>query len=336
MAEALTKTLERHLRRSPSLFLVLNPNAGGVRRHLARAAARATAERTPRLHMTGSLAELDALFDELRVKDSQTVCFYGGDGSIARGLSAMINRFGEDAPLPTVLPVAAGTINVMSEYLGLDEPPAQTLARLDEAGRLRRRSLPSIKVAVDGRAPLYGFMFGWGVIYRVLESYYGRRRHPTVADATVVMAQTFAQSLHPRATQLPLFLCRELELCVDGRELGVEQPSLHSLIAGVLERSTMGLRPFPPEPVNPRRFHISGNGMKPAQVFRHSPSLLLGRGDQRQLVGAEPVVAEANVSELRLELCEGYTLDGEMIAVEGTRACTISPGPTIDFWAAGE
>ncbi len=330
---ALAKTLDRQLRQNPSLVVVLNPNAGRVRPQLADPAARARAEATPRLHLTGSLAELDELFGAVRVDGSQTLCFYGGDGSIARGLSALINRVGEDAPLPTVLPVAAGTINVMSEYLGLAEPPARTLARLRERG-LVRRALPSIKVAVEGQAPVYGFMFGWGVAYRVLESYYGRRPHPTIVDATVTMAKTFAQSLHPRATELPLFLCRELGLEVDGAPLGPAQPALHSLIVGVLGRSTMGLRPLPPEPVGARRFHLSGNGMRPAMVFRHSPALLFGRRDQRELVGEYPVVAQANVAELRLELSEGYTLDGEMIALAGARSCVISAGPMIEFWAA--
>lgn len=332
--EALPQTLDRHLRSTPGLFVVLNPNAGRVRRGMASAEARATLEHTPRLHLTTSLDELDRLFTGLSVKRSQTVCFFGGDGSIARGLSAMINTLGEDAPLPTVLPVAAGTINVMSEYLGLAEPADETLARLREPGRLVRRTLPSIKIVVEDQAPLYGFMFGWGVVYRVLEAYYSRRPHPSFADATVVMAQTFGQSLHPRATELPLFKTCSLELEIDGEALGPTQPALHSLIVGVLSRSTMGLRALPPAPVEGARFHISGNGMKPAVVFRNSPSLLFGRGDQRELLGKHPLVSQANLSELRLELSEGYTLDGEMIPLDGPRACTITPGPSIDFWAA--
>ncbi|MCA9682379.1 MAG: hypothetical protein KC457_09305 [Myxococcales bacterium] len=332
--EALTKTLDRHLRSTPSLVMVLNPNAGRVRRHMATPAARAKVELTPRLHLTNSLTELDQLFADQAVDDSQTVCFYGGDGSIARGLSAMINGLGEDASLPTVLPVAAGTINVMSEYLGLTEAPHETLERLRRGQGLVRRSLPSIKVSVEGQGPLYGFMFGWGLAYRVLESYYGRRKHPTLADASVIMAQTFAQSLHPRATELPLFSCRDLRIHVDGEPLGDDQPRLHSFIAGVLGRSTMGLRPLPSDPVDDRRFHVSGNGMKPAAVFRHFPTLLFGRGDQRSLIPAHPVISHSNVAELRFELSEGYTLDGEMIPVDGTRICTIQPGPMISFWEA--
>ena len=46
------------------------------------------------------------------------------------------------------------------------------------------------------------------------------------------------------------------------------------------------------------------------------------------------MVSQANVSELRLELSDGYTLDGEMIEISGTRTCTITAGPTIEFWAA--
>ena len=109
--ESLTDALDRHLRRTPSLSIVLNPNAGRVRKRMARRAHVETpldpAELNPRLHLTGSLAELDALFAAVRFDASQTLCFYGGDGSIARGLSAMLNRLGEDASLPTILPVAA-------------------------------------------------------------------------------------------------------------------------------------------------------------------------------------------------------------------------------------
>lgn len=330
--DALATTLDRYLRKTPSLLLVLNPNAGRVRRQMASPAARATAAQNPRLHLTETLDELGALFRELPVERSQTVCFYGGDGSIARGLTAMISCLGEDAALPTILPVAAGTINVMNEYLGLAEPPVETLARLGIDGQLERRTLPSIRVEVDGHDPIYGFMFGWGVVYRVLESYYSRREHPTVADATLVMAQTFAQSLHPSATELPLFSCHDLGLEADGQPIA-DQPALHSLIVGVLGRSTMGLRALPPEPVEPRHFHLSGNGMRPAVVFRHALTLLFGQGDQRELIAEHPLVAQANISSLRLRISEGYTLDGEMIAVEGTRECTISAGPMVEFWA---
>lgn len=331
--EALAETLARHLQRTPGLFMVLNPNAGRVRRHMESREAQATAELNPRLHLTGNLDELTALFRELPVQRSQTVCFYGGDGSIARGLTAMLTCLGEDAPLPTILPVAAGTINVMNDYLGLSEPPSETLARLSE-GSLVRRSIPSLKIEVEGQAPIYGFMFSWGVGHRVLEAYYGRREHPTIADATLVMAQTFAQSLHPNALELPLFSRCELALAVDGEALGSGQPPLHSLIVGVLERTTMGLRVLPPEPVEDRRFHISGNGMRPPTVFRHALTLLFAQGDQRELAPEHPVVARANISELRFRICDGYTIDGEMIAVEGTRDCTISAGPMIVFWAS--
>ena len=170
----------------------------------------------------------------------------------------------------------------------------------------------------------------------MLESYYARRDHPTIADATMVMAQTFGQAVLPNATEMPLFSRHNLDLVVDGRALGPDQPGLHSLIVGVLERSTMGLRALPPEPVAAGRFHFSGNGMRPGAVFRHSLTLLFGQGDQRELAAEHPLVAEANVRELRLALSEGYTLDGEMIAVEGARACAISAGPTIAFWAAPE
>ncbi|EDM78173.1 hypothetical protein PPSIR1_00530 [Plesiocystis pacifica SIR-1] len=333
--QALTQTLDRHLRESPSLFLVLNPNAGSVRRLLRRQGADA-GELNPRLHLTANLDELTALFERLPVDRSQTVCFYGGDGTIARGLSAMINSLGPDAPRPVILPVAAGTINVLAEYLGFSESPELTLSRLPDPTRLRRTLLPSLDIRVDGHEPIYGFMFAWGVGYRVLDSYYSRRDHPTVADAAVTMAQTFAQSLHPRASEQPVFARHDLAMVVDGQPLAApaSQHRLHSLIVGTLAQTTMGFRPLPPEAVAPERFHFSGNGMAPAQCFRHSFPLLFARGDQRELEAEYALVARANVEELRFRIREGFTLDGEMVAVEGERDCCIRPGPMIEFWSA--
>ena len=330
----LTEALDRHLRRTPSLFLVLNPNAGRVQKSMGDDPGAPAPALSSRLHLTTSLDELTELFASLPVNRGQTVCFYGGDGSIARGMSAMINSLGEDAPLPTILPVRAGTINVLSGNLGLSEDPELTLARLHEPGRLQRRALPSLKIVVEGERPVYGFMFAWGVGYRVLESYYARAPQPSVGDAALVMAQTFGQSLHPRATELPLFACHDLQLSVDAG--APASLPLHSLIVGTLEQTTMGFRPLPADPVAPQRFHYSGNGMHPAQVFRHAFPLLFARGDQRELAGSHALVAGANISQLSFELSGGYTLDGEMIAIEGPRTCTISAGPRIEFWAAGE
>ena len=111
------------------------------------------------IHVTRNLGELDRLTRSWRRED-ETVCFFGGDGSIACGLTSLIRNQGEHFNLPPVLAVRAGTINMLCSVLGFRENPARTLERWhrnDRSGALRAAVFGISDGLVSNAALVMGF-----------------------------------------------------------------------------------------------------------------------------------------------------------------------------------
>jgi diacylglycerol kinase family enzyme len=283
---------------------------------------------TARIHVTQDLDELDALMGAWNEED-ETVCFYGGDGSIARGLTSLIRHQGEDFTLPPVLVVRAGTINMLATIVGFREGVERTLKRW-RAGELRcLRSIPTIRVEMGNQPPQYGFVLAWGVGYRVLKEYYARRPVPDVSDGMAVMAKAFLQACHPRADEQPFFRAEEIGLRVDGAEIPGPQ---RSLVAGTISRLSLGIRPFPPGEALAGAFSYTSHALSLAKVVLHAPTLLFGAGDARKLRRERELACNSGIRELDCRLTEGFTMDGEMFELQEPTPVRIRPGPVVRFW----
>ena len=314
-----------------ALTLVLNPHARKPRlRPPSVDVLQARLGPDSRIHVTQNLDELDQLMSAWS-EEEETLCFYGGDGSIARGLTSLVRHQGEDFNLPPVLTVRAGTINMLCNILGFRESVDRTLARWTRRELSGQRLIPMLKVEVEGEPPQYGFIFAWGVGYRVLRDYYAKSEKPDVLDAVATMASTFAAALGPGADEHRLFRAENIDLRVDGLACA---GSAHALTVGTIERLSLGIRPFPPEPIKAGGFHYSSNGMSLGRVALHSPSLLFGMGDLRSLEEryAGRLRSGANARELTCVLSEGFTMDGEMFELPEPRRVRLAPGPVVRFW----
>jgi hypothetical protein len=149
-----------------------------------------------------------------------------------------------------------------------------------------------------------------------------------------VLAKSFFSACMPQAQKTAMFKPKDLKLVIDGRVIHADP--MYSLALGTIDRLSLGIRPFAPEPILPGGFHISGNAMPVARVALNAATLLYQVGDQRKLarkVGKRLVTA-TGAQELRCELSEGFTMDGEMFPIEGTKRVRISAGPVVSFWTA--
>ena len=316
-----------------ALTVVLNPNARKPKLKLPSIdRLRRTLGPDTRIHLTRNLDELEELMKAWK-RENETVCFFGGDGSIACGLTLLIRHKGENGRLPPVLAVRAGTINMLCSILGFDEQPERTLERWARKELDTVRQIPTLKVEVEGEKPRYGFVFAWGVGYRVLREYYSRSKIPDVRDGMAVMAKAIASACLPNADQTALFRPEDLELSINGRGVGAE--GMYSLLAGTIDRLSLGIRPFPPEPILPGGFHVSAMGLPVSSLAPRVPQLLFQFGDQRTLAKKHRTrfVCATGARELNCELTEGYTMDGEMFEIPGHAAVRISAGPVVQFWS---
>ena len=151
-----------------AMTLVLNPNARRLKLEaLDVEHFRQLLPPDSEVHVTRDLDELDALMSNWQ-HGERTLCFYGGDGSISQGITSLIRHHGEDFGLPPVLPVRAGTINMLCNHTGRRESAQRTLQHWVSADTHRIREIPTLKIEIEGREPRYGFVFAWGIGYRVV------------------------------------------------------------------------------------------------------------------------------------------------------------------------
>lgn len=282
------------------------------------------------IHVTKDLEELDRLMSQW-TDCEETLCFYGGDGSIARGLTSLIRHRGESEELPPFLAVRAGTINMLCSVAGVRENCNRTFQKWRTGQFTQLKEIPTLRVEVEGEQPQYGFVFAWGVGYRVLRDYYDRSPSPDVFDGFASFTKAFLTAMHPKGHEKPLFKTESLELRIDGRE--AEAGPLRALTIGTISRVTLGMRPFSPVPIENGRFHVTGHGISLARVVAHTPTLCFGLGDIRKLNLGRKLVVGENVRELECRLTEGFTMDGEVFELKKPTKVRISAGPVVRFWA---
>lgn len=293
------------------------------------------------VHVTHSLDELDELMSNW-AHGERTLCFYGGDGSISRGLTSLIRHHGEDFELPPVLPVRAGTINMLCNHTGKRESAERTLEHWGDQNGVdptthRIIEIPTLKIEIEGReseGARYGFVFAWGVGHRVLKEYYSRNDRPNAIDAAVVATQAFLQAIKPFNEDLPLFKKERLQMRIDhgsGAGEPISDP-MHTLTVGTISRMSLGMRPLPGGEIQPGGFNFSANGMPLYKVAAYVPALLFGFGDQSELDFGPQLVCGKQVKSLECILPDGFTLDGEMIHLEQPSRVRLSAGPVVRFW----
>lgn len=320
---------------SQAVTLVLNPNARRLK--LDAVDVEHFKQLLPpdsEVHLTQDLGELDALMSNW-AHGERTLCFYGGDGSISRGITSLIRHHGEDFELPPVLPVRAGTINMLCNNTSKRESAQRTLEHwaggTPETHKIRE--IPTIKIEIEGQegeGPRYGFVFAWGIGYRVMREYYRRTDSPNALDAAAVATQAFLQACKPFNEDLPLFKKERIQMRVNGGD-PIGEP-MHTLTVGTIPRISLGMKPFPPGDILPGGFSFSANGMPLYKVAAYVPALLFGFGDQAELDFGSQLVCGRQVLSLECVLTEGFTLDGEMIALDKPSRVRLSAGPVARFW----
>jgi len=115
-----------------------------------------------------SAAETPAALAALRAAGVVAVVVDGGDGTVRETATHLAQAFGGAPPPLGVLP--HGNTNLIARSLGAlaDEAALAALAARLRAGRLppTRRAAMLALTFDDGRAPLRGFMMGWGAYER--------------------------------------------------------------------------------------------------------------------------------------------------------------------------
>jgi len=300
--------------------VVVNPSAGRNRR---------AADRAERLgdvlggdgwvRETHSLGELADVAAECRARGVDVLGVCGGDGTLARTLSALVREYEGDA-LPRILPLRAGTMNTVARAMGCSAwRPERMLAQVIADAR-RGEALPHTDhqlVAVNGQQ--YGFMVGVGVPVEFLRVYYGGQRGALGALKT--LAPLALSALRGGAAAARLFAPIAGRLSCDAVPLPF--PACSVVYASTIEDIGLGFRPTYRAREQAGRFHVFAGPISAAEFVRRLPAIWLARPT------GSPRVFDALASVLTAEFRAptAYMVDGEIM--EPAERLHVALGPVV-------
>jgi diacylglycerol kinase family enzyme len=295
--------------------VLINANARSVRRDpglVARLRSLVSPERTA---LTSQLDEIEPALASLLDCGIDALAVVGGDGTLPHTLTRLLDGRDPNA-LPAILPTRGGTVNTVATSLGARGAPDESLAQLLR-GELRERRRAPVRVAADGGAPVFGFLFVNGVGVRFLELYYAGAMG--AAGALSVVARLSGSALVSGRLARRTFAPFEADLDVDGER--VAQRHFTVIAAAAVRHIGLGFAPFHSAGSDPERIHLAVTGASAARLVLELPALRAG-SPGRCL--AHFACREA---ELRLAAPLAWSIDAELF--EPARRLAIGAGPAL-------
>jgi diacylglycerol kinase family enzyme len=305
-----------------SIGVVVNPQAGR-NRHAGDRAAR-LGDLVGAQGWVRETASLDQLADaaaECRARAVDVVGVCGGDGTLARTITALLREYGSGSALPSILPLRAGTMNTVARAMGCSAwRPERMLA---EVVGERRRGAPMLLaehqlLCINGRD--YGFMLGAGVPVEFLRAYYDQP-HRGARGAVRTLVELSASALIGGRTIRRVFRPLPGQLLVDGRRGPFDAYTV--IYASTIEDIGLGFRPTYRAREEAGRFQVFAAAIGARAFICRLPAIRMGRPTgSRQ-------VHDVLASRLRVEFRDPtlYMVDGDIM--EPTRQLDVRLGPVV-------
>lgn len=266
------------------------------------------------------LAALETLLAGWRREGRHTVVVNGGDGTVHRVVTAMVRTWGDALPRLGVLP--AGTMNIIANSVGVRGRPRTVLRRLVSAGAAARTVRVSVMRFDGDGAPVYGFLFGNGIVARFLEVYY-EGSEPSPSKAAWILGRGALSAMVGGPAIRRLTRPFEGTVTVDGQVLSGDRWT--AVAAGTVEQLGLGFRAFHLAPGHPGRMHLQAVGGSVVDLARDLPRIYRG------VPPARPGNRELTAVELLLQSHEriGYMVDGDFYTAD--RRLTVTVDRTIEI-----
>lgn len=275
------------------------------------------------LHLTESLAELDAVCASIASRGTDLVVLSGGDGSFMAGVTALERALGE-ARLPKIALLPGGTVATIARNWGFQGDPEAHLADLlADPGALRAQRRPTLRVrsrlGPDERS-FVGFIFGTGLVAKFFEVYYaeGARGY---AGAARIVARVFAESFVGGAFARRVLDPLPCSLSVEGRAL--EPPAWSLICAAVVRDLGIHMRVTYRAGEDLERPHLVASPLSSRELGPRAPLVLAGR----RIGGPGHFDDLVRDFAIRFDPEGPFVLDGDILRAEEVR---VSAGPPID------
>jgi diacylglycerol kinase family enzyme len=305
-----------------SIGVVLNPQAGRNRH---------AGDRAGRLgdllggggwvRETTSLEQLADAAAECREREVGMIGVCGGDGTLARTITALVREYGPDTRLPPILPLRAGTMNTVARAMGCSSWRPERMLAVMVAEQRRGAPLPLTEhqlVCVNGRH--YGFMVGAGVPVEFLRYYYDQPQRGAVgAVRTLVKLSSSALVGGPIIRQV--FRPHAAHLTVDGHNGPFDAYTV--VYASTIEDIGLRFRPTYRAREQAGRFHVFAAAIGALAFIGKLPAIRLARPTGSRMVH------DVLGAHLRVEFRDPtlYMIDGDIM--EPTTQLDVRLGPVV-------
>ncbi len=276
--------------------------------------------------LTNRIEDIEEVARQFKDSDIDILALNGGDGTNHVTLTTFIEIYGDD-PLPRIALLRGGTMNTVSNGIGIRGKPPRLLANLVEkyyTDRPFETTTRDIIKVTDEKGTRYGFIFGNGIVANFLELYYGTG-NPSPTTAALLLAKGMA-TLPVGGGEITDQLFRPFNASVDMGDLVWPERDYTAVLASTVDQIGLGFRPFIRCQEQEQTFHMLGVTAGAIGVAVAFPRLRLGLPvDEDKFPSA---VADRAV--FRSSEPISYTVDGDMHIAE-SGVVTLETGPRLEI-----
>ena len=315
-----------------SVGLLSNPHSG--RNHKRLPAIERIVANHPGVHhrVTHSIDDIPAALQELADRSVEVVAINGGDGTVARILTHLL----QDSPFPRLPRVAllpGGTTNMNAGDAGLRGNLKQAVNRLcrwsdGQQTRCEELQRPVLRVQPGNGAPaVYGMAFGAGTVIQGIE-YFHEQMHSRGGGNKIGPALAVARTIWGVARRDHRFLKPvPVSVSLDAQPAGPVQEELVLVVSG-MQRLLLGMRPFWGKGNGSLHTTLIRDGAR--RLLRTLPSVLRGKPGRHATEAAG--YRSYNCETVRLALDGSWALDGELYqAHRSSGPVIITNGGNVTF-----
>lgn len=274
--------------------------------------------------LTNKIDDVRKVAARFRDLNIDILALNGGDGTNHVTLSTFIEVYGEE-PLPKITFLRGGTMNTISEGIGIKGTPSRLLANLVEkyytqqSFETTKRDMLKITDESDTR---HGFIFGNGVVSNFLHAYYATG-HPSPTTAATLLARTLASI--PLGGSLAKDIVKPFRAQLSFANEEWEPQDFTTVLASTVDQIGLGFRPFIRCEERPHSYHLLAIKAGPADLAVELPRVRMGL----PLPEEKAISRVEDYTYFRSDEPIVYTIDGDMhTAHEGV---ILEVGPRVEI-----
>lgn len=299
----------------PGIGIISNPHSRRNRRYPEQMRRLAyVLGRDDTYELTNRIDDVSEAARQFRDSDIDILALNGGDGTNHVTLTKFIEVY-EDEPLPKIALLRGGTMNTVSNAIGVKGTPARLLANLvekyytDQPFETTHRDLLRID---DETGTRYGFIFGNGVVANFLELYYGTG-NPSPATAAKLLAKAVGSL--PFDSEINRELFKPFTAGIELDDEMWDERDYTAVLASTVDQIGLGFRPFIRCQERKSAFHILGVTAGPIGVAMQLPKMRLGLPVDEEHIRS----SVSGKAVFRSSDPITYTIDGDMHRAEDGR-----------------